>query len=605
MANKFSQTISFKGEFDISGILQSFKKLSAQMSKQGASPDLLGNIDSEIEKVEKASRQIASQIDKGFSSAKEVSRFENQIEQLYKSLDGIEDSFKQINANSDNFLPDDLDKALKDLKSYQKQLTAINKAAASDKVSGLKSVGFSAESAKDNAKKIKNEQDLIKVLTEEYNLREQIKKQAFAASRNEQRKSDKNIAAAKAPATASAMKTNELKEMGFSQEELKQIATGINDTFNDVFSKATSDFKKVWDTVYEENATFIDALDDGGEKLKQNIANAVKERDAARQKIAQQHDAKGAKEAQLQLGTRKSDGSIEWSEQTLAVIENYKSQLAQVSTLENQVQTAEQQREQATQSVTDAMSDNNREIREQTDNIDQNRAAMERMTDETTDATQAQQKLDSSFESMKDRVKQFLSIGAAITGVKQVIQSTFEDIKELDEAFASIALVTDNSVEQMWSYYDEYSQIANELGQSTKDVISSSALYIQQGLGMNEALELSTQTMKMARLAQVDYSDATSYMTSAIRGFHMEMDEGERVMDVYSELAANAAADVKGIAEAMTRTASIANSAGMEFETTSAFLTQMIETTQESPENLGTAVFFITLICREVYLKPL
>ena len=74
---------------------------------------------------------------------------------------------------------------------------------------------------------------------------------------------------------------------------------------------------------------------------------------------------------------------------------------------------------------------------------------------------------------------------------------------------------------------------------------------------MNEALELSTQTMKMARLAQVDYSDATSYMTSAIRGFHMEMDEGERVMDVYSELAANAAADVKGIAEAMTRTASI------------------------------------------------
>ena len=472
-------------------------------------------------------------------------------------MDGIEDSFKQINANSDNFLPDNLDKALKDLKSYQKQLTAINKAAASDKVSGLKSVGFSAESAKDNAKKIKNEQDLIKVLTEEYNLREQIKKQAFAASRNEQRKSDKNIAAAKAPATASAMKTNELKEMGFSQEELKQIATGINDTFNDVFSKATSDFKKVWDTVYEENATFIDALDDGGEKLKQNIANAVKERDAARQKIAQQHDAKGAKEAQLQLGTRKSDGSIEWSEQTLAVIENYKSQLAQVSTLENQVQTAEQQREQATQSVTDAMSDNNREIREQTDNIDQNRAAMERMTDETTDATQAQQKLDSSFEGMKDRVKQFLSIGAAITGVKQVIQSTFEDIKELDEAFASIALVTDNSVEQMWSYYDEYSQIANELGQSTKDVISSSALYIQQGLGMNEALELSTQTMKMARLAQVDYSDATSYMTSAIRGFHMEMDEGERVMDVYSELAANAAADVKGIAEAMTRTASI------------------------------------------------
>ena len=61
-----------------------------------------------------------------------------------------------------------------------------------------------------------------------------------------------------------------------------------------------------------------------------------------------------------------------------------------------------------------------------------------------------------------------------------------------------------------------------------------------------------------------------------LRGFHMEMDQGSHITDVYSELAANAAADVNGIAYAMSKTASIANSAGMDFETTSAFLTQMI-----------------------------
>ena len=70
----------------------------------------------------------------------------------------------------------------------------------------------------------------------------------------------------------------------------------------------------------------------------------------------------------------------------------------------------------------------------------------------------------------------------------------------------------------------------------------------------------------------------------------MEMTEGARVTDVYSELAAKAAADVDGIANAMSRTASIAASSGMSFENTSAFLTQMIEVTQESSENLGTAL---------------
>lgn len=63
--------------------------------------------------------------------------------------------------------------------------------------------------------------------------------------------------------------------------------------------------------------------------------------------------------------------------------------------------------------------------------------------------------------------------------------------------------------------------------------------------------------MKLATLAGLDFSEATSQMTSALRGFHMEMDEGARVTDVYSELAAKAAADVNGIAYAMSKTASI------------------------------------------------
>lgn len=42
-----------------------------------------------------------------------------------------------------------------------------------------------------------------------------------------------------------------------------------------------------------------------------------------------------------------------------------------------------------------------------------------------------------------------------------------------------------------------------------------------------------------------------------LRGFHMEMDEGAHITDVYSELAAKAAADVDGIAYAMSKTTSI------------------------------------------------
>ena len=91
-----------------------------------------------------------------------------------------------------------------------------------------------------------------------------------------------------------------------------------------------------------------------------------------------------------------------------------------------------------------------------------------------------------------------------------------------------------------------------------------------------EALKLTEDTMKLATLAGIDYSEATDLMTSALRGFRMEMDEGVRVTDIYSELAAHAAANVQEIAYAMSKTSSLAKSSGMEIETTAAFLTQMI-----------------------------
>ena len=74
---------------------------------------------------------------------------------------------------------------------------------------------------------------------------------------------------------------------------------------------------------------------------------------------------------------------------------------------------------------------------------------------------------------------------------------------------------------------------------------------------MTESLELTRHTMQLATLAGIDFKQATSEMTAAIRGFKMDMDEGQRVLDVYSELAAKSASDVEGIAYGISKAASI------------------------------------------------
>ena len=203
------------------------------------------------------------------------------------------------------------------------------------------------------------------------------------------------------------------------------------------------------------------------------------------------------------------------------------------------------------------------------------------------ETAEAAKKTSESFQQLKNHVLMFFSVSSLISIFRQQIRKTFDDVKTLDKSFASIAMVTTKSVGDMWQQYNQYADMAIELGQRTSDVIDASALFYQQGLEVNDALELTRNTMQLATLAGIDYTQATDEMTAAIRGFRMEMDQGAHITDVYSTLAAHAAASVNDIAQAMVRTSSIANSAGMSFENTAAFLTQMIETTQESPENIG------------------
>jgi len=63
------------------------------------------------------------------------------------------------------------------------------------------------------------------------------------------------------------------------------------------------------------------------------------------------------------------------------------------------------------------------------------------------------------------------------------------------------------------------------------------------------------------------------------------------------------ASDVDEISTAMTKVASLANNANMEFETTAAFLAQIIESTRESAETAGTALK--TVVARFSEVKKL
>lgn len=226
------------------------------------------------------------------------------------------------------------------------------------------------------------------------------------------------------------------------------------------------------------------------------------------------------------------------------------------------------------------------------DKINQSAIELERM-DEVAKNT----------EAFASRVKQFVGFTGGIELARAAMRNAIGTIKELDAAMTEMAVVTDLGVGDYWEQLPEYTDRANKLGVSIKSAYESATLFYQQGLKTNEVVAMSNESLKLMRIAGLSAEDATNKLTASLRGFNMELNEesAQRVTDVYSELAAITAADVDEIATAMTKTASIAASAGMEFETTAALLAQTIEATRESEDAIGTSLK--TVIARFQELK--
>ena len=223
------------------------------------------------------------------------------------------------------------------------------------------------------------------------------------------------------------------------------------------------------------------------------------------------------------------------------------------------------------------------------------------------DAGQGMVRMVDEVNELKTSTQYFFSLRNMINLLKRGIDEAVQSVKDLDKAMTDTAVVTDYRVSDLWNMLPQYTKIANQLGATTQGAYETMTLYYQQGLDQQQAFALGAETMKMARIAGLEYAETTDMMTAALRGFNMELNEvsAKRVNDVYSELAAITASDTEELGTAMQRTASIAHSAGMSFEGTTAFLAQAIETTREPAENIGTAMKTIVARFQEMKKNPL
>ena len=155
--------------------------------------------------------------------------------------------------------------------------------------------------------------------------------------------------------------------------------------------------------------------------------------------------------------------------------------------------------------------------------------------------------------------------GTLIFGTANKIKEMAQNVRDLDSALVNIQMATGNTREEASKLMDTYNQMGQTLGATTVDVANSADSFLRQGKSLADTNTLIKDSMVLSKVGEIDSAQATEYLTSSMKGYGIATNDAIGIVDKLSKVDIESATSAGGLAEAMSKTANMANSAGRIF----------------------------------------
>lgn len=195
--------------------------------------------------------------------------------------------------------------------------------------------------------------------------------------------------------------------------------------------------------------------------------------------------------------------------------------------------------------------------------------------------------------SLREAFSTFTMADMLQDGIYKIIDAGkqgLETVKEFNDLKTDLAMATGEGKAYVNDLMKSYNDLGQELGSVTSEVASSADSWLRQGRTMAEINQLIQDSMVLSKDAQMDSEQASKVLTATLNGFQLSADQAGHINDVLTSIDLQSASDAGGIGEALSRTASMANNAGVSLEKTAAMIATIKDVTQQSDETIGTSV---------------
>lgn len=180
-------------------------------------------------------------------------------------------------------------------------------------------------------------------------------------------------------------------------------------------------------------------------------------------------------------------------------------------------------------------------------------------------------------------VAQFLSWQDWIMYIRQAA----EMVIELNTKITELAKVSEDSVSQIYADFDSYANIAKEMGSTISDTIAATTAWSKNGYNIPDSKELAEVSLLYKNVGDgINIDEANESLVSTLKGFKLEADQAEHIVDVFNKVSNNEPISSSGIGDALQRSAASFNAANTSLEKSVALVTATNSVLQD-PEKVG------------------
>lgn len=160
-------------------------------------------------------------------------------------------------------------------------------------------------------------------------------------------------------------------------------------------------------------------------------------------------------------------------------------------------------------------------------------------------------------------------------------------VTDINTQITELAKVSEQSSKQIYADFDSYADIAKEVRGTISDTIAATADWSKNGYSIPDAKQSAEISQLYKNVGDgIDIDTANESLISTLKGFQLEADQAEHIVDVFNEVSNNESISSGGIGEALQRSAASFNAASTSLEKSVSLVTATNSVLQD-PEKVG------------------